>query len=205
MYLPSHHTLTDRAPALEVMRRHPFALLASNGADGEPFITHAPLATDTRGDAIVLTGHIARANPQTALLALEPRVLTVFSGPNAYVSPARYTIRESVPTWNYIAVHAYGDVRLLDDHAAKDRAQKRLIADHDPDYAEQWRSLDPGFQRQLLDAITVFEIDVVRLESKFKLSQNRPPEDRSRVAAHQRAGSADEQALADWMARLGIT
>lgn len=204
MYLPAHFSVTDRAIAIEVMTAHPFALLVSADAGGEPFATPLPLAHDERDGALVLTGHVARANPHSALLGLAPRVLAVFNGPHAYVSPARYGTREAVPTWNYVTVHAYGDVRLIEDAQAKDHAQKRLIGANEPGYAAQWNALPERYRGTMLDAITVFEIAVDRIEAKFKLSQNRSPEDRERIRSHQAAGSADERALADWMRRLGI-
>jgi transcriptional regulator len=204
MYMPAHHTRTERDLAIAVIRENPFAILVSNGADDEPFATHAPLVLDERGDRLVLIGHIARANPHTQLFGLVPRVLAIFSGPNGYVSPSNYTVKEAVPTWNYVAVHVYGDVRIVEGHAAKDRSQKRLIGDHDPDYDAQWRSLDPAYQTRMLDGITVLEIDIVRFEAKFKLSQNRGAEDRARVKARHAAGTPGERALAAWMERLQI-
>lgn len=204
MYLPEHFKTPDRDAALAIMRDHPFAILVSADANDEPFATHAPLAVDLHGEDIVLGGHFARANPHAALLALGTPVLAIFSGPQAYVSPSHYTTREAVPTWNYIAIHAYGTAIVRTHRSDKDAAQKRLIADHEPAYAHQWRALDEGYQDRMLDGIVVFEITVTRLEAKFKLSQNRPAADRANVAAAQSAGSAQEQALATWMDRLGL-
>jgi transcriptional regulator len=203
MYLPAHHTLEDQALALEVMRAHPFAILVSNDADA-PFATHAPLAADVRDGKITLHGHIAQANPHRALLDLSPEVLVIFSGPHGYVSPSNYESREMVPTWNYIAVHAYGAVRPRATHESKDAVLKRLIADHDADYAPQWRGLSEAYQTKMLAGIFAFDIEVSRLESKFKVSQNRSAIDRARVAATHAKGNADEQGLARWMQRLGL-
>jgi transcriptional regulator len=204
MYLPKHFEAPDREHALAIMREHPFAILVSTAATGEPFATHAPLAIDVRGENIVLVGHFARANPHSALLAERPDVLAIFNGPHAYVSPTRYTTRKAVPTWNYIAVHAYGTARVHEPLPAKDTAQKRLIDDHEPEYAEHWRGLDAAYQESMLGGITVFEITVTRLEAKFKLSQNRPAADRANVGTNQAAGTENEQALAGWMRRLGL-
>lgn len=204
MYQPAHFMIDDRDTQLAVIREHPFAILVSNGADDEPFATHAPLAADVRDDRVVLVGHIARANPHTQLFGLAPRVLAIFNGPQGYVSPALYGTREAVPTWNYVSVHCYGDVRLVDGHQPKDRRQKRLIADHDRPYDPQWRSLGEDYQHMMLDGITAFEIDVERIEAKFKLSQNRTAEDRARVKAHHAQGTESERALARWMERIGV-
>lgn len=202
VYLPPGFTIHDRAVALELMRAHPFAVAVSTDEHGEPYATHLPLAADLRGETIVLTGHFSRSNPHGALIEIGQTMLAIFSGPHAYVSPANYAAKQSVPTWNYLAVHAYGTPTVIATHGGKDDAQKRLIADHEPGYADQWRALDPGYQTQMLDGIVVFELAVTRLEAKAKLSQNRPADDRARVHAYQAAGSADERALAHWMARL---
>lgn len=204
MYLPEHFKSPDRDAAVAIMREYPFAILVSTDSGDEPFATHAPLAVDVRGEEIVLTGHFARANPHSGLLALGMPVLAIFSGPHAYVSPAHYTTKKAVPTWNYIAIHAYGTARIHAPREDKDAAQKRLIADHEPGYADQWRGLDAGYQETMLDGITVFEIPVTRLEAKFKLSQNRPAADRANVAAAQASGDEDARALAGWMAKLKI-
>lgn len=203
MYLPQHFSHADRALAVIAMRENPFAILISSGADNEPFATHAPLAVDERDGALVIVGHIARANPHSQLIGLGEPLLAIFSGPHAYISPSNYDARESVPTWNYIAVHAYGEPRLITDPVAKDASQKRLIADHEPEYAAHWRSLDPGYQAKMLEGITVFEIPIRRLEAKFKLIQNRSEGDRRRVYDRQRVGSHDERGLAQWMERVG--
>lgn len=204
MYLPPQFTLDDTDAALDLMREHPFALLISPGENNAPYGTHLPLAADLRDGSIVLTGHVSAGNPHATLIELEPAVLAIFTGPHAYVSPANYGTKRAVPTWNYLAVHAYGEARIVATHGGKDAAQKRLIADHEPGYAEQWRGLDVPYQNQMLDGIVVFEIAVTRLEAKAKLSQNRPADDRARVHAKQSAGSAQEQALARWMERLKL-
>ena len=204
MYLPAHHALDDHAIALEVMRAHPFAVIVSNDADA-PFATHAPLAADLHDGVFTLIGHIAQANPHTQLLALAAEVLVIFGGPNGYVSPSNYMVREAVPTWNYVAVHAYGAVRSRPTHADNDAVLKRLIADHDPDYAPRWRGLPEAYQSQMLNGIFAFEIAITRVESKFKLSQNRPEADRANVAARHGQGTAQEQVLSQWMTRLGLT
>ena len=147
---------------------------------------------------------MARANPHWAWLQAQTSVLAVFSGPDAYVSPAHYDTTLAVPTWNYVAVHVYGTLSLIDDHVGKDALLKRLIAQHEPGYAAQWRGLPVDFQDKLLGAIVGFRIQVTRWEGKFKLSQNRAATERARIQAAFAEGTADEQALARWMGQLGL-
>ncbi len=154
------------------------------------------------GEHGVIEGHFARANPHWQSLAGR-ETLVVFSGPHSYVSPALYAEPLSVPTWNYIAVHAYGTLELIEDDAGKDALLKGLIELHEPAYAEHWRDLPDGFRRTMLAGIVGFRIPIARIEGKFKLSQNRPEVDRRNVYAAHAAGTADQRSLAIWMERLG--
>jgi transcriptional regulator len=153
------------------------------------------------GEHGLLEGHFARANPHWKSLAGQ-ETLVVFSGPHAYVSPALYTEALSVPTWNYIAVHAYGKLTLVEDEPGKDALLTGLINANEPAYAEKWMAMPEGFRRSMLAGIIGFRIPIARIEGKFKLSQNRPETDRRSVQASQAAGDSDQQALAAWMSRL---
>ncbi|MGS0754046.1 FMN-binding negative transcriptional regulator [Roseateles sp. GG27B] len=207
MYNPSHFVLTDLPHIFQLIAEQPLALLVGPDAAGDPFVTHVPLTVQQDEQGWLLEGHMARANPQWAWLSAQARVLAVFNGPSAYVSPQHYDSPLNVPTWNYLAVHVYGDVELVEDAAGKDGLLKRLIAQHEPAYAAQWRSLPTEYQQKMLSAIVGFRLRVTRCEAKAKLSQNRPLPERTRIATQFGAAtaSANEQALALWMARLGIS
>lgn len=203
MYLPAHFTSTDFDHARRLMAEHPLALLVGPDAQGASFGSHLPLVAAMQEDVLVLEGHLARANPHWGWLQQQKQVLAVFSGPGAYVSPAHYESVKNVPTWNYAALHAYGDVELIDGGADKDGLLKRLIGRFEPDYAEQWRGLPEDFQHKLLGAIVGFRIRVTRWELKLKMSQNRAAVERQLIrealAASERA---EDRAVAAWMARL---
>jgi len=203
MYVPRQFEMSDRAKVLEVMRAHNFALLVSSDDGGAPFATHLPVIVGERDGGVLIEGHVAKPNPHWRHLAARPEALVVFLGPHAYMSPSVYSDRQRVPTWNYLAVHATGRARLIEDAAGKDALLKRLIAIHDPAYAEQWRSLDAEFQQKMLAGIVAFEIAVERLEGKFKLNQHRPEAHAAMKAAYAQ-GSEQEKALAGWMERLGL-
>ena len=128
--------------------------------------------------------------------------LVVFPGAHSYVSPAFYTEPLSVPTWNYIAVHAYGTLSLIQDDAGKETLVTDLISLHEPAYLDQWHSMPDGFRRTMLAGIMGFRIPIARIEGKFKVSQNRAAQERRNVFAAHAAGSADQQTLARWMERL---
>ena len=202
MYLPKHFQSPDRAMTLEVMRTHNFATLTSMDAEGAPFVTHLPVALTEEGDEVVLHFHMAKANPHCAMLLEKRASMVAFLGPHAYMSPSVYTDLRRVPTWNYIAVHAYGEPTELATNDAKDALLKSLIALHEPAYADQWRALDEKYQTMMMRAICAFSMTVTKLEGKFKLNQHRE-EAHSTVKAMYRNGTPDERALVTWMERLG--
>lgn len=207
MYLPKHFEQKDRALVLEVMRSHSFAVMVSDDERGAPFATHLPLIISEReiqGESrVVIEGHFARASPHRRHLEASPEAMVIFTGPHAYMSPRVYPDPMHVPSWNYLAVHAHGSVRWVPDADAKDELLKRLIGLHEPAYAAQWRGLPGDFRESLLAAIVAFEIEVVRLEGKFKINQHRP-EAHAKMKEIYASGTPDEQALASWMVRLGL-
>ncbi len=202
MYTPAHFSSDDPALIDEVMRRYPFATLTGNDADKRPFATHLPVVAERDERTWRIEGHVARANPHWRWLEQAPQALLVFQGPHGYVSPSLYEQKLSVPTWNYVAVHVYAEVSTVHDAAEKDALLKRLIGRNEPAYAEQWRGLPEDFQQKMLAAIVGLRMVPVRVEAKFKLSQNRPAADRTRILAAQREGNETERDMADWMARL---
>jgi transcriptional regulator len=201
MYTPRFNQLSDRATLIEAMRAYSFAILFGPGDAGSPTATHLPLVVKDEGPYGALEGHFAKANTHWQSLA-NCETLVVFSGPHSYVSPSLYAERLSVPTWNYIAIHAYGPLSLIEDDDAKDALLAGLIQSNEPAYADQWRSLPDGFRRTMLAGIVGFRIPITRIEGKFKLSQNRPEGDRHNVHASHSTGTPDQQQLAAWMQRL---
>jgi len=164
------------------MRANPFAILVSDDEEG-PFATHLPLAIRATGDRVIIRGHVAKANPHWRCLQERPRCLVIFHGPHAYVSPAHYTNRESVPTWNYATVHAYGDARVFSAPEELQGVLDELIPMFEPAYAEQWAGLSQSYRDRMLSHIVGFEIAITRLEAKFKLSQNRARQEQENIIA----------------------
>ncbi len=205
MYMPPQFNAKDPAIALELMRSHPFASLISNDDDGLPYVTHLPLVAEQRaGDELVLLGHVAKPNPHWRYLQARPQAVVTFLGPHAYMSPKVYPDLARVPTWNYLAVHCTVEARLIEEPADKDVLLKKLIHDHEPAYAQQWRDLGEEFQLKMLAGIVGFELRVTALQCKIKLNQHRR-ESHAAMHAVYSAGTPDEQALAAWMGRLGMT
>jgi transcriptional regulator len=205
MYSPKFNQVTDRAVLLEAMQAYSFAILFGPQSKAETpaplAATHLPLVVKDEGPLGVLEGHFARANRHWRALAGH-EALVVFPGPHSYVSPTNYVDPLSVPTWNYIAIHAYGTVELVDDETGKDALLTGLIQANEPAFAEKWRAMPASFRSVMLAGIVAFRIAIAGIEGKFKISQNREKVERENVQATHAAGTADQQALAAWMARL---
>ena len=146
MYIPTAFAETDAKKLHDFIAANSFGLLISTH-QGEPFATHLPFLLERdAGPHGALAGHVARANPHWRDLDGQ-NVLAVFSGPHAYVSPSWYESDGVVPTWNYVAVHAYGVCRLVDDVDGLTRILKASVATYERLDAE---SLDVRRRRRLL-------------------------------------------------------
>lgn len=206
MYLPPQFRCADVACARDLMRDHPFAQLISTDSDGLPFVTPLPLHLVAQGDdwrTWRLLGHCAKANPHGRLLQSRPQAVVTFMGPQAYMSPRVYPDLARVPTWNYLMVQCKVEALEVREFENKDHLLKHLIHDHDPAYADQWRALAEDFQHKMAQGITAFELRLTDLQCKLKLNQHRPESHAAMHAAYSQ-GSPQEQALAEWMVRLGL-
>lgn len=181
MYVPAAFREDDREELLAFMRGNAFAVVVSVGEAG-PVATHLPLTVHEVGDEVYLRGHFAKANPQWRGVE-DGEVLVVFTGPHAYVSPTHYDAAESVPTWNYIAVHAYGRARTVHDPGANEELLRELVAQHEHEYWSRWQGLSGRYREGMLRGVVGLEVRVTRLEGKAKLSQNKTVAERRRIAA----------------------
>ncbi|HTH46947.1 MAG TPA: FMN-binding negative transcriptional regulator [Candidatus Limnocylindria bacterium] len=178
MYVPAAFASDDAAAIRAVIAQHPFATLVT--VDGaEPFATHLPLLQFAGPDAPgTLVGHVAKANPQWRHLETGRDVLAIFHGPHAYVSPSWYEVKPAVPTWNYVAVHAYGKARLITDTTELQARLRELTVHFESGLPQPWApDLPEDYWQHMMRALVGFEISVTRLEGKFKLSQNRSAND----------------------------
>jgi transcriptional regulator len=162
------------------MKANPFAILVSTAGTG-PFATHVPILVREAGEQIVLRGHVAKANPHWKWMKPDQQCLAIFHGAHAYISPSLYEHSESVPTWNYAAVHVYGKPRLVLEPEPLLEILHDSIQTFDPCYQEQWSGLREEYRTRMVSHIVGFEIVAERLEGKFKLSQNRTKTEQARV------------------------
>jgi transcriptional regulator len=181
VYSPSYNRLEERAELLAFMRANNFPLLVT-GTGGTLHASHLPVLIG-KEEPLLLDMHMARNNPQWKEFFDDQEVMVVFSGPHAYVSPRWYEEKERVPTWNYAAVHAYGLPKIISDRKAKHESQRRLVAAMDPQWLPEFDRLAEKYVTMMLDGIVNFEISVTRLETRWKLSQNRGRREMELIAA----------------------
>ena len=181
MYIPKPFSTDDAGALNAFMGRHAFAILVT-APEGVPTASHLPfLIEDAAAAQPTLRAHMARANPQWKDFARIDEALVVFQGAHAYVSPGWYANPGLVPTWNYVVVHAYGKPRVIADPGEVRAHVARLVERFEGGLERAWRldSLSDEAIDRYLKAVVAFEIPVGRLEGKFKLGQNRAPDDRA--------------------------
>jgi len=195
LYIPAHFRKDDPDTLYAFMEQYAFGTLVSTGPGGL-HVSHIPFLPEREGGKVRLLGHVARGNPQWEALEGADHVLAIFNGPHAYVSPGWYQNHPAVPTWNYAVVHAHGKARLMDEAQLHDLVV-RLSNTYEAGRPKPWKAteLPADFVGNLLKAIVGFEIEVERLEGKFKLSQNRPAEIARVIGALEAEGQVDAAAL----------
>jgi len=189
MYLPSQFK-EDRIEVLhDAMRQSRLGTLVTLGPAGLE-ASHVPMLVDPAPAPYgTLRGHLARANGQWRAASRAVQALAMFLGPHAYVTPSWYATKKQtgkvVPTWNYVAVHAYGEVEFFDDPDRLLAIVTALTDTHEKPRAERWAVSDApdDFVRAQLKGIVGFALPIARLEGKWKMSQNRTAEDRAGVVA----------------------
>ena len=195
MYSPAYNRVDDRAELLAFMRANSFPILVT-GTGGVLHASHLPVTVHEEGPQIVIDMHMAKNNPQWQEF-LDDEAMVVFAGPHAYISPRWYEEQERVPTWNYTAVHAYGVPKIISEKKAKFESQRRLIASLDPQWLPKFDALRQEYVGRMLDGIVNFSIPAARIETRWKLSQNRGRREMELIAAAlEKSGDSNERALA---------
>ncbi len=184
MYTPPAFRIEDHEELRAFIGQHSFATIITHDGDS-PHATHMPVLLDmSLGPHGTLLTHMARANPQWQHFANQQEVLVIFTGPHAYISPAWYAEGPAVPTWNYTAVHVYGIARVIEDPQRFSQMLNDLVEFHEKGRENRWSGEMPeGYRDQIMKGAIGIEIEITRVEGKFKLSQNRPPADVAGVIA----------------------
>jgi transcriptional regulator len=195
MYSPDYNRVDDKPELLAFLRANNFPILIT-GTGGILHASHLPVTIHESGSQIVIDMHMAKNNPQWKEF-FDDEVMVLFTGPHAYISPRWYADQERVPTWNYAAVHAYGVPKLISDTKAKYESQRRLIESLDPQWLPKFDALREEYVGMMLEGIVNFSIPVARLETRWKLSQNRGRQEMELIAAQlEKSSDTVERALA---------
>ena len=191
MYVPKHYAVTDRSKMLDFIHKNGFGILFSH-TGAEPMASHLPFIEDENGgqEGLIL-GHMARANPQWRF-ADGQEVLVVFHGPHAYVSPTWYEHEDTVPTWNYVAVHVSGVFKAVEDRAGIEDIVGRITDYYEASQPQPWQAdFSTEYAAQMVKRIVAFEIEITSLQGKWKLNQNHPVSRRRLVAEQLAAHDGD--------------
>ncbi|WP_343561239.1 FMN-binding negative transcriptional regulator [Sphingobacterium sp.] len=186
MYVPKHFQFEDYTEQLAFMKEYSFATIISI-KNNIPIATQLPFQIKEHADKLFLSSHFAVANEQAHCI-VENRSLVIFSEPHAYISPMHYDKEESVPTWDYIAVHAYGIARIINNEQEKIEVLEQMIKSYDSGYLNQWQGLSDRFKKGMMQGIVAFELEVTDLQGQKKISQNKTAAERERIAAYLEKG-----------------
>ena len=183
------------------MQRYSFATIVTM-IDDVPVATHLPFLVMEENDKLVLRSHFAKSNPHSAQV-ISKTSLVIFTEPHAYISPSNYETEKVVPTWNYIAVHAYGKAAILDHIELKAELLKHTIETFEAAYFQQWQSLPDDYKSRMMNGIVAFEIEVTDLQAKKKLSQNRTDKERENIIdSLSKSPHTSELEIAEYMKKM---
>ncbi|MFC7686651.1 FMN-binding negative transcriptional regulator [Ureibacillus sp. GCM10028918] len=181
MYIPKHFRVNEEESIYDSIEKYSFATLFSQH-NGEPYATHLPLTLNRFEN--VLYGHFGRQNEQWRDIEKQ-QVLVVFQGPHCYISPTWYETSKAVPTWNYVSIHLYGEVEIVDNPNVIFNSLNDMVNKYEKaDSSYNLKDVDSKFIEGMSKGIVAFKIDITKIEAKAKLSQNHPIERQELVIKH---------------------
>ncbi|GKU79180.1 FMN-binding negative transcriptional regulator [Paenibacillus sp. L3-i20] len=197
MYIPKHFRIDDSEKIYDFIESNSFGIIFSNH-NQRPEASHLPFIVE-RGEGY-LYGHFARPNTQWKDIG-QQEVLIVFSGPHIYISSSLYETNLSVPTWNYVAVHVYGRVEIIEDLQEGIKSLEKLVTKYEGSTSPySINETNRQFVEGLSKGIVMFKMKIERMEGKWKLSQNHSKERQFNVIKYlEQSTSEDAQQIADLM------
>ncbi len=201
MYIPKHFKIDDQELMFDIMEEYSFATLISQH-NGSPYATHLPFTLDR--EVGVLHGHIARPNTQWKNIPGQ-EVLVIFQGPHSYISPSWYETNTAVPTWNYVAIHVYGNTEVVEDEQELRSSLHELVDKYEhPGSLYTLNDVEPSYLEELSKGIVGFRIKITRIEGKQKLSQNHSKERQNLVINHlEQSPRENSKKISELMKRNG--
>lgn len=176
MYIPTKYQIVDSKEQYEFIVKYSFATLLN--FNGHQIIgSHISLIVEQTNGKFILYGHVSKLNSQSDI-ECGSECLAIFQGPNAYISPSQYDNKGSFPTWNYIAIHAYGTFQKISN---KLEIIEKTIAKYEPAYFQQWDEIPLAYKINMMEHIETFRIDIHEIQGQKKLSQNKTVSEIKRI------------------------
>ncbi len=198
MWIPEDNEMNDRAEILDFMKRFSFATIITS-KDNIPTATHLPFLVRIANEKVILTSHFAKANEHWKSIE-NNTILVIFNEPHAYISPKLYDKELNVPTWNYLAVHAYGKGIIIPQSDKVMDVLNATVLNYEQDYQEQWQALPENYKRNLSKGIVAFEIEIFDLQAKKKISQNKTEAEKHRIIdSLSKSEDSNERLIAAYM------
>jgi len=202
MYNYPHYKEQDKEKVIEFMRNHPFVTLIGSDPKGRIEATQVPVLIEEREGKLFVCGHLARKSDHHKAFEENPPVLALFTGAHIYVSGSWYEGNpHQASTWNYISIHARGNIKFLDDNALIELLKKLSLhfENNNPDSSTVYDNLPTEYRERLSKAIIAFEIEITELENVFKLSQNRDEKSYDNIVRQLKKGDSDAKEIGDLM------
>lgn len=196
MYIPKTFEQNDRNKAIDFVRRFHFGTIITATVSQKPIATHLPfIVQQEQNNEVVLLSHLAKANEQWKHFVENKEVLCIFQAPHAYISPEWYTRENSVPTWDYEAVHIYGKVTLIEDQQGVIEVLEKSIDFFEPGYRKKWVQLDQHYKNKLYNGLIAFSVAIDEIQAVQKLSQDRTREEKETIQTHLSNSAAEHDRL----------
>lgn len=198
MYIPKYYLMNDKEEILNFIRQYSFATLITV-KDNFQEAVHLPFVVDELNDELILYSHFAKANNQWKNI-IDNKVLVIFSGPHAYISPKYYESKMNVPTWNYVSIHVYGNGEIIEDKNESFLVLDKMINSFEKEYNPQWNDLSVDYKEKMLNGIVAFKIKITDIQAKKKLSQNKTDiEQKKIISEFEKSSNFNEVEIANFM------
>ncbi len=197
MYHLPQYKEKDRAVVIDFMKQHPFAMLVGVDAAMKPVATQVPILVKEKEGELYLQGHIMKATDHCTAFETNRQALALFTGAHAYVSASWYENKQQASTWNYMTVHAQGELCFLEEEQLLQMLEELTAHfENDPSSPAAYKALAPEYITRMAKAIVAFEIKVDSLEHVFKLSQNRDQRSFENIVEKLEQSDADAKTVA---------
>ncbi|WGK95032.1 MULTISPECIES: FMN-binding negative transcriptional regulator [Flavobacterium] len=201
MHIPKINLITDKNEMISFMKQFSFATIITV-KDELPIATHLPFVVKEKEGNILLSSHFNKANEQWKTIE-NSKILVIFSEPHAYISPTNYDTLLSVPTWNYISIHAYGKGKILTKKAEVIKSLEDSIDNYEISFREQWDNFPEDYKLKMSNGVVAFEILVSNLQGNKKLSQNKSETEKQKIITTlSKSNDLNEKLIAKYMKNM---